>query len=157
MLSESLWNRIKPQTSVFDSHTKTIITRRELIVDRAKRPFSVHELHISPSSHVEMRKSRSKENVRAPMPPPRYDSPLRIFGETKRKRNSDSVDSGLFRVESGRLIARNVPENIAMDDLRIFFEDRDKCGGGEVESIKRGSMRKEVIIQYKHQSGEISE
>lgn len=163
MLTDSNYSRISARKSAlpFDAEKNAVIRKPQtnLRVERVQRPRSLQDLKPPEPRPCAVRRSRSRESTRPPMPLPRSNwSPLRIYGDASRKKSkseSDTVDASLFRptAESGRLIARYIPAKCSLENLKSFFENNDKSGGGEIVSIARGASRKEVIIQYKYPSG----
>lgn len=164
MLTESQFERVrksaKPPPPVIG---RGRVLRGNQSSQSVYRPgFKIKRVWSSPQSQVSSpeNKCNQKSTVscdfeRPDLPPrPITQKPLHIYGDSKLLRvNSDDVDATVTEVKTKRLRARNVPEHISDADLKIFFENKVKCGGGEVCEIKRCSTKKEVIVEYKGQKG----
>lgn len=157
MMTDSAYHRISVHKNEVPSYTdKTVIRkpRAEIPTKRVKRPASLEHLTPPDLRPLPVLRSRSKESPRAPMPLPRSEySPVRRYGDAMwRMFDPDVSVSPPTMAKSGRLIVRNC-EGFPMEYLKKFLESKEECGGGELEFITTGRSGKEVIIKYKHQSG----
>lgn len=164
MLTESQFERVrksaKPPPPVID---RCQVSRQNQSIQsvyspgfKIRRPLSSPHSQVSSPEHKCCQKSSLSCDFERPNLPPRPipQKPLHIYGDTKLLRvNSDDVDATVTEVKTKCLRARNVPEHISEADLKLFFENKLKCGGGEVCEIKRCCTKKEVIVEYKGQEG----
>ena len=66
---------------------------------------------------------------------------------------SPPVDLIKETLSGGVIEVTNIPAGIMSDDLTVFFENKRKIGGGEIEQIEFNNADASAVIRFKDPTG----
>lgn len=152
-------------------------SRLESIKSVGSRDVSEGDVTATPSSSAQtvMRSAKTGDGKRVQMPQPKFNTTSKkkekIFKRTQMKTHTLDVydDNETTEPSKGKdeisetkhdscrmVLVKGITSDMSKDALELFFENRKKSGGGEIENTTIDLKKGEAVIEFKSSKGNLT-